>query len=319
MRKEAIFLAAAALLHAGLPLMARLAPRSDALAHVETVPLHPMEAFEIPIEPLREPPPPAPIEPSAPDQPSPPTSEPRAEAAVTPRGAVGSLDPAPGPEPAATAAPNTPPGHAPDQYDALPEGPGDGIARAPGIGGPAVWSLPGGMPAMPRAAPAPTVSPGPRPVDKDIAGIVLRDAMRENDKRKGLDSPGSGLVASAVGNAVRGTETPNVGRATFEVRVGADGRVLGVRVASTTGGTADAWDRAAKAALAALAGRTIQLSSDYTKGAIVYVDTSSVIALPSGGTSAVSQEGSGMKFDVSDLGAHKSRSVKTSFRTVAVR
>ena len=61
------------------------------------------------------------------------------------------------------------------------------------------------------------------------------------------------------------------------------------------------------------------MNGNFAKGALVYVDVSSTMALPSGGTSGVSQEGSGMRFDVSDIGAHKSRSVKTSFRTVAVR
>ena len=320
MRKEATFLAAAALLHAGIPLVARFTSRPSAAMHTETSVIHPLEV-EIPIEALREPPPPqpTPTEPQAPpDQPEARAPEPRAAAAVTPREPSGGVvEPTTGPEPATTGAPSAPTGRAPDQYDALPEG--DGIARAPGIGGPAVWSLPGTLTATPRAAPAPTVATGPRPVDKDIAGIVIRDAMTENDKRKGIDLPGAGNVASAIGAAVRAIETPNIGHGSFEVRLSADGRVIGVRVASVSGGTADVWDRAAKAAAAALAGRAFPMSGGFAKGAIVYVDVSSTVALPSGGTSAVSHEGSGIGFDVSDIGAHKSRSVKTSFRTVAVR
>ena len=320
MRKEATFLVAAALLHAGIPLVARFTSHPSAAMHAENVVIHPLEV-EIPIEPLREPPPPQPTltEPQAPpDQPEARAPEPRAGAAVAPREPSGCVvEPTTGPEPATTGAPSAPTGRAPDQYDALPEG--DGIARAPGIGGPAVWSLPGTLTAMPSAAPAPTVATGPRPVDKDIAGIVIRDAMGENDKRKGIDLPGAGNVASAIGSAVRAIETPNVGRASFEVRLSADGRVIGVRVSSVSGGTADVWDRAAKAAAAALAGRAFPMSGAFAKGAIVYVDVSSSVALPSGGSSAVSHQGSGIGFDVSDIGAHKSRSVKTSFRTVAVR
>ena len=126
-------------------------------------------------------------------------------------------------------------------------------------------------------------------------------------------------VSSRIGTAVRGTETPNVGRASFEVRLSADGRVIGVRLASANGGASDVWDRVAKAAAAALAGRSFPMTGGFAKGAIVYVDVSSSVVLPSGGSSAVHQEGSGIGFDVSDIGAHKSRSVKTSFRTVAVR
>jgi hypothetical protein len=311
-RRNATFLVAAALLHAGIPLVARLVIHPSSASLATTTPLHPMEVVEIPIEPLNEPPP---VEPRAPSDTS-TAPEPRA-AAAAPRTPSGAVEPSAGPEPAATAVPNAPPGRAPDQYDALPEGPGDGIVRTPGLGGP-IWALPGTIPEAPRAAAAPTVAPSARPVDKDIAGIVVRQAMLENDRRLGIDLPGGGTVASAIGTAVRGTETPSVGRATFEVRLSADGRVLGVRVLSASGGGADAWDRAAKAAAAALAGRSLQMNSNYAKGALVYVDASSTMALPSGGTSGVSHEGSGMRFDVSDIGAHKSRSVKTSFRVVAV-
>lgn len=316
MRKDATFLVAAALLHAGIPLVARLVIHPSSALLVATTPLQPIEMVEIPIDPLQEPPP-ANVEPRAPsDAPEPQAPEPRAAAAANPREPSGPVEPSA--EPAATAAPNVPPGRAPDQYDALPEGNGDGIARAPGLDSP-IWTLPGAIALAPRAAAAPTVAPSARPVDKDIAGIVVRQAMLDNDKRLGLDLPGAGTVASAVGTAVRGTETPSVGRATFEIRLGADGRVLGVRIVSATAGASDAWDRAAKAAAAALASRTLQMNANYAKGAMIYVDVNSTMALPSGGTSGVSQEGSGMRFDVSDIGAHKSRSVKTSFRTVAVR
>ena len=313
-----MFLVAAALLHAGIPLVARVVNRPSSAHTEETTPLHPMQMVEIPID-QQEPPPPAPASPRAPsDAPEPQAPEPRAAAVANPREPSGPVEPSTGPEPAATATPNAPPGRPADQYDALPEGSGDGMARAPGLGSTPIWALPGTIPEGPRAAAAPTVAPSARPVDKDIAGIVVRQAMQENDKRLGIDLPGAGTVASAVGTAVRGTETPSVGRATFEIRLSADGRVLGVRVMSAAGGS-DAWDRAAKAALAALAGRTLQMNGNFAKGALVYVDVSSTMALPSGGTSGVSQEGSGMRFDVSDIGAHKSRSVKTSFRTVAVR
>ncbi len=313
MRKDATFLVAAALLHAGIPLVARLVIHPSSASLVATTPLQPIEMVEIPIEPLQEPPS-ANVEPRAPSD----APEPRTAAVANPREPSGPVEPSAGPEPAATAAPNVPPGRAPDQYDALPEGNGDGIARAPGLGSP-IWMLPGAIDPAPRAAAAPTVAPSARPVDKDIAGIVVREAMLANDKRLGLDLPGAGTVASAVGTAVRGTETPSVGRATFEIRLSADGRVLGVRIVSATAGASDAWDRAAKAAAAALASRTLQMNANYAKGAMIYVDVSSTLALPSGGTSGVSQEGSGLRFDVSDIGAHKSRSVKTSFRTVAVR
>ena len=322
MRKEATFLVAAALLHAGIPLVARVVIHPDAGSHATNSLLHPMEVVvEIPIEPLQEAPPPAPIEPRAPSNDlAPPTPEARVAAATSPRDPSRNVEPSAGPEPVGTAAPAAPTGtgRAPDQYDALPDGNGDGIAHAPGIGAP-IWTLPGTMPVAPRAAPAPTVATGPAPVDKDIAGIVIRGAMMENDKRLGLDLPGAGTVATAVRAVVVGADTPSVGRASFEVRVGPDGRILSVRVASSSGGTSDVWDRAAKAILAQLAGKPLQMNANYAKGAIISVSVSSSMALPSGASSGVTQQGAGIGFDVSDIGAHKSRSVKVSHTIAAIR
>jgi outer membrane biosynthesis protein TonB len=320
--REAAFLAVAVLLHAGIPLAARfIHPHASAAAEIK---LHPMEVVvEIPVEPLNEPPPPAVLEPRAPsNEPTPPAPEQRVAAATNPRDPGAHVEPQTGPEPAGTvapAAPGVPTGHAPDQYDALPpDGSGDGIARAPGLGAP-IWTVPGAIPVAPRAAPAPTVATGPRPVDKDIAGIVIRGAMIENDKRLGLDLPGAGTVGTAVRAAVVSSDTPSEGRASFEVRVGADGRILGVRVASSTGGTSDVWDRVAKAVLAQLASKPLTLNANFAKGAIISVSVTSTMALPSGAKSAVSQQGSGIGFDVSDIGSHKSRSVKTSVNTTAIR
>lgn len=318
-RKEATFLAAAALLHTGILVAGFLAhPHA---AGPDQIKLHPMEVVvEIPIEPLREPPPAAVIEPRAPsNEPAAQPPDQRVAAVTNPRAPTGPVEPQPGPDPGVAPAPTgAATGRAPDQYDALPEGSGDGIAHAPGIGAP-IWTLPGAMPIAPRAAPAPTVATGPRPVDKDIAGIVVRGAMLENDKRLGLDLPGAGTVASAVRAAVVGADTPTVGRASFEVRVGPDGRILSVRVSSATGGGSDVWDRTAKMILAQLASRPITMNSNYAKGAIISVDVSSSMALPSGANSAVTQQGSGIGFDVSDIGAHKSRSVKVSHSITAIR
>ncbi|MEP7123303.1 MAG: hypothetical protein ABJE95_20420 [Byssovorax sp.] len=321
MRKEATFLVAAALLHAGIPLVARLFAHADAGSHARFTALHPMEVVvEIPVEPLQEAPPPAPIAPREPsNDPAPPAPEARAATATTPRAPGGPIEPQTGPEPVATAAPVAAGGHAPDQYDA-PEGPGagDGIVRVPGIGNP-IWTVPGTIPPPSRAAPAPTVATGPPPVDKDIAGIVMRGAMREADSHLGLDLPGQGTVRSAVKSAMQGGDVPNEGRASFEVRVGPDGRVLGVRVGGTSGGNADMWARKAKEILAMLSGRPLQMNSNFAKGAIISVSVVSTMALPSGAGSAVSQEGSGIKFDTSDIGAHKSRSVKASVHSEPVR
>jgi hypothetical protein len=320
-RKEATFLVAAALLHAGVPLVARVFAHADAGSHAGFTALHPMEVVvEIPIEPLQVAPPPAPVDPrERSNEPAPVAPEARVATAASPREATGPIEPATGPEPAATAAPAATGGRAPDQYDA-PEGNGngDGVVRVPGLGNP-IWTVPGTIPPPSRAAPAPTVATGPPPVDKDIAGIVMRDAMRMADSHLGLDLPAQGTVKSAVMAAMQGDDVPSEGRASFEVRLGPDGRVTSVRVGGTSGGSADMWARKAKQIQAMLAGRANQMNANFAKGAILSVSVSSSMALPSGAGSKVQLEGSGMKFDVSDIGAHKSRSVKASVHAEPIR
>jgi len=61
------------------------------------------------------------------------------------------------------------------------------------------------------------------------------------------------------------------------------------------------------------------MNGNFAKGAILSVSVSSSMKLPSGAGSKVQLEGSGMKFDVSDIGAHKSRSVKASVHAEPIR
>jgi hypothetical protein len=250
---------------------------------------------------------------------------PDTERARQERAAARAAAPYVGPRPTTTVEPapeaNTPPPsarHKPD-WDELPPERGGvlGVPGVPGLGGPGVWSMPGVLPSgTPAAAPAPTVAPAPRQVDSDIAGKVLRDVMARRDKKLGLDSPAAGTVASAVGVAIRGSDVPAVARGTIEFRIGPNGQVLGVRVVSMSGGTADQWERAARAAAAAVAGRLV-MTSDVAKGMTVAIDVTSNVAPPAGGKGGFT--GSGMAFDVSNIGAHATRNVRTSFRVMANR
>lgn len=323
---EAKFFLIAAGLHVALPVMAAIVP-----APVIEDPPVPIEVeVEVDVEQSRPP--------TVVEMPAARADTPRAttEDARTPRaqqrGApLPSIEPGPaptvapttGPEATAEPGPAPAPGPAPtgtSEYDGPPPavvtGPGSGL---PGIGvtGPA-WAIPGVVPDMGRPAPAPTTSPRAT-VDPKIATKVLTAAVREHDKALGLDLPAGGTIASSVRAAVQATDTPPESRASFEVKLSPTGKVLSVRVASSSGGTSAVWERAAKAVQAALAGRTLAMTSAFEKGAVVYVSVHSTTTLPDGSKSAIERKGVGATFDVANIGAHMQRVVKTSFSVVPVK
>jgi hypothetical protein len=88
---------------------------------------------------------------------------------------------------------------------------------------------------------------------------------------------------------VRGSATPVVARARFVVRLGADGAVVSVRAVQWTDGDAAAWQEAARAAAASLAGTKLPMPEAYAGGATVTVDVESLQTLADG--TVVSQAG----------------------------
>jgi hypothetical protein len=320
---ESSFLVAALALHAVLPVIAHIIPaerplvarsfRGETEFEIEVTPTEPLPVREVPREPERA------------------VQERAAE--VRPDARVAARDPSSmpsevNPAPTSTAQPETQPAPtssaapAPtDSFDPVvpegPPGPG-GIVLAPGIGGRPAWSIPGVVPESTAPAPAPTTPPPPKETRKDIATAVITQEMAKKDKALGLDLPAAGTVASAIGAAVRSEDTPNEGRATFEVRLGASGQVLGVRLVSSSAGAQGQWERAAKAAAAKLAGRSLTMSGAYAAGATVYVDVSSAMLMPDGSkTGGIKRQGAGASFDVANIGARPSRVVRTGFRVVA--
>jgi hypothetical protein len=314
-RHEASFLLAAALFHAafltvGIWVRRPVAPEMALSSGRD-------RTIEVEID--RAPPPALPVPPpraarASPDketEPQPAARAPRAPEARE-QGPAGPQtgNVAPEPAPAPSVNPGVP------SPDGVPGG--SEPAPLPGLGGAPVWTLPGILPDATTAAPAPTTPPPPRPVDPNVAGRVLQEGMAEQDKAKGIDLPAAGTVASTVASAVRGSEVPADSHASIEVRLSGTGQVLGVRVVSSSSGNADAWARVAAAVKAQLAGRALAMGSTYAKGALVYVDVSSALQLPAGPKST-QFTGSGLKFDMSNLGAHKSQVVHTSYRVAALR
>ncbi len=273
--------------------------------------------IEIDIEPavlalprVDVPPPPPP----SPDDAA-PTDDARVAANDVPRGPSRGDRPAePGqPEPPPSAGPpsNGPPS---SEYDPLPQ---TGVLTAPGVGGPPIWTMPGMIPDSGRPAPAPTTTPRAREVDRDIAGKVIRQAMRESDKSKGIDLPAAGTAAAAVQAAFYGSDLPTESRGRIAIQLNGNGEVTAVKVVSMAGGTSDQWDRVAQQAAAQVRSRKNTLGEDYKNGAIIYVDAVSIEALPAGKGSGIS--GNTAKFDLSNIGAHKRQVVRTSTSVVAIR
>jgi hypothetical protein len=265
---------------------------------------------------LREPP-------RLPDDPGPP---PKAEAERVPdarlaRGAAPSPA-APGLPTAETSNPEVTPPPAtagtqkPSQFDELP--PDDrggvlGVPGVPGLGRP-VYTMPGVLPAEVHAsAPASTVAPAPRPVDKDIAGKVMRDLMASKDKEIGLDLPVAGSIRSVLRETLQNTDIPAGAKGSVTCMISPAGVVSNCRLQSSTAGRADSWAIATRAA-AAVAGTA--LPGQYAHGAMVTVDISIVNSPPAGSKGGWS--GAGANFDVSNIGAHQTRQVKTSHHVVAL-
>jgi hypothetical protein len=316
---------AAVAIHGGVLLVARSMPPLSLLRPEDRRELRTIE-IELPasLQPEnREPPSPALT--AEPERAPPPPDERPPEARLAARATA----PAAGAVPSPTVEPRSPEQNPPpavtgtpkgSPYDELPDDRRQGVLGAPDLPGLSrpVWEIQGVLPpGVSGAAPAPTVAPAPRPVDKDIAGKVIRDAMNTRNKDLGLDPAAAGTVASAVRVAVQDSDVPNVARGTIEFRLGPNGRVLSVRVLGMSGGTAEQWERVKAAATAALAGRTLSLPSDYAKGAIVTINVSSNLQVPAGSKGGLS--GAGAAFDLSNIGAHATRHVRASPSIVAVR
>ncbi|WP_438018035.1 hypothetical protein WMF18_02680 [Sorangium sp. So ce315] len=325
--REARFLLAATLLHAAIPVLARIAssPAPALVARSSGADRDEVEIEVQPVAPLRPtqeearaaPPPPEdaarrPAEDAAPPE--------LARAARTARRDRRDRDaPAtPEAEAAPQGGPAAPPATAPpSEYSGPPSA--EGPPRVAGLDGVPVWQLPGVLADRAPPAAAPTAPPAPREISMDRAGEVLRETMRDRDKTLGLDLPAAGTIASVVADAVRASETPDTARAVFEVQLSGAGTVLGVRALSSTAGAAALWTLVAREAAARLAGRALAMTAAFAKGAKVYVTVSSSVRMPSGATSSgIQQQGAGFGFDVADLGARPHRLVQSSFRVEAI-
>lgn len=208
-------------------------------------------------------------------------AEPRVQAPAEPAARV---EPAPRGDtpPAGTAPPS-------DLSQPPPPVAGGALGLPPGLGGTPAWAVPGVLGPLNGPLPAPTAAPAARPVDRNIASKVIDGTLRKRDADLGLDAPGAGVVASTLADAVRSAAVPGDARATFEVRIGAAGDVQGVRLVSATAGDGPAWDRVVKSAKGSLAGRALR-AGDGKAGATVLVKIESKVQYPAGSKVKVDTE-----------------------------
>jgi len=213
------------------------------------------------------------------DASAPSVDEPSPTAAADPGAAVAPGDAAtpPGPGPHAGEAAALPAPGSPDEYGA-PEAP----APSGPFAGP-LWSLPGVLDFGPAPA-APTRTPAAKAVDAATAANVIASTLRDADRAAGITMPSTAVVTTAVSAATRSVPVPHNTRATFEVKLGAGGKVVSSRVVKHSGGDKAQWDAAAKSVAASLASRSLDIGQ--AKNATVIVNVTTKHVYPSGSSKA---------------------------------
>lgn len=165
--------------------------------------------------------------------------------------------------------PSTEPSFGIPSVSSILGGPGFNVAGQIAVEGSQGTAAPTQAPAAPRVDAA--------KVDEVMAGTVIG-----KNREKGIDLPATGIVVSAVSDATRTTPVPHNTRASFEVKLGPGGTVVGVRVTSTSGGDAAQWEAAAKNVASALAAHKLSLGDAAKSGATIIVGVTVKHVYPTG-------------------------------------
>lgn len=182
----------------------------------------------------------------------------------------------------------------------------------PGIDRP-LWANPDLLALDTRGAPAETKAPKGKTVDAASVNKSLKGEILKNDKKLGLGFPAGGTVASMFKAAVEGSDAPGNATASYTVALGPGGKVKSIKFNSASAGNASTWEGVARTVKGALAGTKLNLTGDWARGAIIAINVTSKIKMPSG-----SEVGAGLefsleqKFDVADIGARPTRVVSVS-------
>ncbi len=179
----------------------------------------------------------------------------------------------------------------------------------PGIDRP-IWEDPTLLAVDSRGAPAETKLPKGKRVDSKSVNNSLAAEIRKNDKKLGLGLPAAGTVASIFKAAVEGSDAPGNATASYTVALGPGGKVKSIKFNSASAGNQSTWEGIARTVKGALASQKLNLSGDWSRGAVIAIAVTSKIKMPSG-----SEVGAGLefsleqKFDVADIGARPTRVV----------
>jgi hypothetical protein len=205
---------------------------------------------------------------------------------------------------------------APSEPKALPEPQDVPLPPAPAPATSGGWSLPrttpldlgigtywksvasSDAPIAPVPEPQPVVPP-PRSPDR-----ILRDGLDAHDRELGLGT--GGPLVSAAHDAASASIGPDVGSATFEVESDATGRVIAAHVLSASADIA-AWNDVARELVRLMGPKTLHAPRD-SRGMRTRLRIVAERALPSGGH--YTREGTGVHFDVADIGAKAARLVR---------
>jgi len=157
----------------------------------------------------------------------------------------------------------------------------------------------------------PTKSDAPTKEEAVAANLdkTVKAALDAHDHEVGSGS--GGPVASAAHSAALGPKAPETGRATYEVQTDGGGAIVAVRLVDSNGDQ-PGWESVGSALRAALGGQKLKVPSG-AKGVLVKVLVEAAMKLPSGATQLITVApqgiGVGGKFDLSDIGAKRSRVV----------
>jgi hypothetical protein len=152
--------------------------------------------------------------------------------------------------------------------------------------------------------PGPLADPHPTQAQRDPTGMAA--ILDARDRELGLSRGGDAV--SALHDAMSEPGAPYLGHATFTITTDASGHATGVEMSGTDGQAA--WADFGPILKKALEARSFRVPSN-ANGVRVTVSVVAEETLPSGSKPghAVTQEGAGVRFDPTEIGAHPSRRV----------